>query len=214
MKAPPENILPSAIVAERERLLGWSHFMRAWQPILDGLCKTTAWKQLRRRNPVIDRSQLIGQTPKWCGGQIPDEKWSDRDVAMRTIFLNAFSIALEGEQTMTAAERKRLSDSYLERAVRLRNEAYLFGGEHHWAMLRAAAWCEVQSKGILRDEALTVGRHQGPPHVRAFCMRLAEVTHLIYGDVLRGAVAAIATAALGHNVTISNVRYWCENKGA
>jgi hypothetical protein len=59
-----------------------------------------------------------------------------------------------------------------------------------------------------------VGRHQEPPHMRAYCMQLAEVMRLLYGDVLRGMVASIATAAFSQAVSKANVRYWCENKSA
>jgi hypothetical protein len=240
VKAPPEILLPSAIVAERDRLISWSYFMRAWRPILDRLCNATTeaekkrpadsiWKQLNRRSPVIARPQLIEQSPKWCMGGVPDEKWSDRDIALQVVFLNSFSLAVSGEETITAAEKKRLVDSYRERARRLRNEASglrneaaLYRGmgelseaaEHGQAIVRAAAWCEAEAEEIFRDEMLVVSRHQGAPQVRAYCTRLAEVTRLVYGDVSRGAVAAIATAALDYKVTIPNVRYWCENKTA
>jgi hypothetical protein len=174
--------------------------MRAWRPILDRLCKAaienekkrpvdSIWKQLNRRNPVIARPQLIEQLPKWCMGGMPDEKWSDRDIALQVVFLNSFSLAIAGTQTVTAAEKKRLIDSYREQAKRLRNEARglrnaaaFFRGmgmlseaeEHCRAVERAAAWCDAEAREIFGEETLVVGRHQAPPHVPAYCMRLAE----------------------------------------
>jgi hypothetical protein len=226
VKALPEILLPPAIVAERDRLINWPWFMRAWRPILNRLCGTTAWNQLSKRSPLIARAQLIEQLPKWCLGEMPDEKWSDRDIALQVVFLNSFSFVISGTQTVTAAEKRSLVDSYRERAKRLRDEAKelrnaaaFFRGmgmlseaeEHCRAVERAAAWCEAEAEEIFKDEMLVVSRHQAPPHVRAYCMCLAGVTRLLYGDVLRGVVAAIATAALDYKVAIPNVRYWCEN---
>jgi hypothetical protein len=234
VKAPPEILPPPVIVAERDRLINWPNFMRAWRPILDRLCETTVWSQLSRRDPLIARTQLIEQSPKWCMEGMPDKKWSDRDIALQVVFLNAFSLTISGMQTITPAEKKRLVDSYREQARRLRNEAAWFRGllqgeaseaaEHGRAVLRAAAWCETEADEMvsrddpnhpLHDDRLVVDRHQVPAHVRAYCIQLAEVTRLLYGDVLRGTVAAIATKALGLrvSVTAANVRYWCENKG-
>jgi hypothetical protein len=166
-------------------------------------------------------------------GEMPDGTWSDRDIALQVVFLNSFSLAIWPGQTITPAEKKRLVDSYREQARRLRNEAAWFRGllmgeaseaaEHGRAVARAAAWCEAEAHEMvsaedpnhpLHDDMLVVGRHQGPPHVRAYCMQLAEIVRLLYGDVLRGTVASIATAGLDYPVSIANVRYWCENKSA
>jgi hypothetical protein len=225
MKAPPEVLPPAAIVAARDWLIGRPNFMRAWRPILDRLREIPVWNQLNRRKPIIARAQLIEQLPKWLG-EMPDEKWSDRDpdVALQVVFLNSFFLAVSGMETITAAEKKRLVDSYRERARRLRKEAALFKGmgelseaaEHGRAVERAAAWCKAEADEIVstRDDMLVVGRHQGAPHVRAYCMQLAEIMRLLYGNVLRGTVASIATAAFNQIVSKDNVRYWCENKGA
>jgi hypothetical protein len=206
--------------------------MRAWRPLLDRLCNTTIWIQLNRRSPVIPRAQLIEQSPKWCMGGMPDEKWSDRDIALQVVFLNSFSLAVLGLQTITAAEKKRRVDSYRERARRLREEAAglregaaLFRGmgmaseaeKHCRAIEHAAAWCEAEAEEMVSQDDPNhplVGRHQEPPHMRAYCMQLAEVMRLLYGDVLRGMVASIATAAFSQAVSKANVRYWCENKSA
>jgi hypothetical protein len=200
--------------------------MRAWRPELDRLSKSTVWIQLNRRSPIIARAQLI----EWSlTEEMPDEKWSDRDVALQVVFHNAFFYALGGE-VITVAEKKRRVDSYRERARRLREDAVglredaaMFQGmgmgsvadNHSRAIVRAAAWCAAKAEEMSRDPSdLLVSRHQGPPHVRAYCIHLGRVTRAIYGDVLRGIVANIATAALDHPVSLANVRYWCENKGA
>ena len=211
--------------------------MRAWQLILDRLRGAPTWNRLSRHRLIIARAQLIEQLSKWrFMGEMPDEKWSDRDVALQVVFLNAFFLTVSGMKTITAAEKKRLVNSYRERARQLRNEAAWFRGmwvrgmgeaseaaEHRRAVERAAAWCEAEADEMvsaedpnhpLHDDTLVIGRHQGAPHVRAYCMQLAEIMRLLYGDVLRGTVAAIATAALDHQVSAANVRYWCENKSA
>jgi integrase len=153
-KAPSEILLPPAIMAERDRLIGWRNFMRAWRPLLDRLCKITIWNQLSKCRPVITRAQLIEHSPQWCIGGVPDEKWSDRDIALQVAFLNSFSLAISGMQTITVGEKKRKVDSYRERARRLRKEAAWFKGrgipsepaEHGWAIERAAAWCEAEAE--------------------------------------------------------------------
>jgi hypothetical protein len=227
VKPPPEASPPTAIVAERDRLISEPNFMRATRPLLDRLSNTAIWIQLNRRRPIIARAQLI----EWSlMEEMPDEKWSDRDIALQVVFHNSFFLAVLGGEAITAAEKKRRVDSYRERARRLREDAVglredaaLFQGMGMWsvadnhsrAIARAAAWCEAEAEEMISDLShLLVSRHQGPPHVRAYCIRLARVTRVIYGDVLRGIVANIATAALDHPVSPANVRYWCENKRA
>jgi len=79
-------------------------------------------------------------------------------------------------------------------------------------------YCYLVIKGVVttldEGDIPLFKRHQIPQHVREFCMRLAEAMRYIYGDVLRGTVASIATAALGHQVSAANVRFWCENKSS
>jgi hypothetical protein len=106
------------------------------------------------------------------------------------------------------------------RLIGLRGQAE----EYARAIERAAAWCEAEAdwmRDIGNDpnhpsHPLLVERHQGPPHVRVYCMQLAEFTRLLYDDVLYGIVASIATVALSPNVPVTkaNVRYWCANKSA
>jgi hypothetical protein len=242
MRGPPEVLPPPAIVAERDRLIGRPYFMRAWRPTLDRLSKATAtapdggevratiWNQLSRREPIIARAQLIEQS-KWSPriGEVPDdEKWSDRDIALQVVFLNSFFLTVSGVKTITAAEKKRLVDSYREQARRLRKEAAWFkrlemglaseAAEHGRAVERAAAWCKAEADEMaseedpshpLHDNTLVVGRHRkGLPHVRAYCIRLAQIMYLLYDDVLYGTVASIASVALDCSVTKQQVIDW------
>ena len=101
------------------------------------------------------------------------------------------------------------------RLIGLRGQAE----ENARAIERAAAWCEAEADWMMDigsdpnhpSHPLLVERHQGPAHVRVYCMQLAEITRLLYDDVLYGIVASIATVALSQNVPVTkaNVRYWC-----
>jgi hypothetical protein len=231
VKAPPKILPPLAIVAEKKWLTSQSYFRPEWEPVLDRLCGASIWSQLNKRSPVVAGHQLIERWAQWRMGEVPDEKWLDRDVALQVAFLESFFLAVSGMKTITAAEQKELVDSYRGRARRLRQEAAWLkekgeaseAAEHGRAIERAAAWCEAEADEMvsaedpnhpLHDNALLVDRHQAPPHVRAYCVLLAEAMRLLYGTNLRGTVAAIATAALDQQVSAANVRYWCENKSA
>jgi hypothetical protein len=228
MRAPPEVLPPPAIVAARDWLISQSYFMQAWQPILDSLSKAKVWHRLGKRDPIITRAQLIDRCyATSCMREISDnEKWSDRDVALQVVFVNSLILVIGEMKTITAAEKKDLADSYRKRAKQLRDAAAWLmecpqndgeAEEHSQAVERAATWCETEADQIVDkdpsqtfyDNTLVVDRQRGPPRVRAYCMKLAEVTHLLYGDVLYGTVIAITHAALGAEVTIENLRYWC-----
>jgi hypothetical protein len=112
-------------------------------------------------------------------------------------------------------------DSYRAQALRLIDLRHHVE-EYARAIERAAAWCEAEADHMMAIASdpnhpdylgdLIVARHQEPPHVRAYCILLSKITRLLYGDVLRGVVASIATVALGHAVSPANVRYWCEKR--
>jgi hypothetical protein len=114
-------------------------------------------------------------------------------------------------------------DSYRAQALRLINLRDHVE-EYAQAIQRAAAWCEAEAHRMMAIASdpnhpdylgdLIVDRHQEPPHVRAYCILLSKITRLLYGDVLRGVIARVATVALNHTVSPANVRYWCENKSA
>jgi hypothetical protein len=197
--------------------------MRAWHPLLERLCDTTIWIQLGKKSPIIARVQLIEESPKWCSGGMPDEKWSDKDIALQVVFLNSFSLAILRPRTITAAEKNRLVDSYREQARRLRENAAWFEGlrmgmasvaaKYGRIIESAAVWCEAEAEDVLHeDDILLVDRHQKSPNVRAYCMQLAQATRLLYGDALYGTIASIASVSLVYDVSPADVRYWCENK--
>lgn len=222
MKAPPKVLPPPAIVAERDRLIGRPDFEPEWQPILDRLCKDKVWGQLGKRSPAIARPQLIEQWSRLHQGEEPDEKWSDRDIALQVVFLESFFLVFLHARTITDADQKNLRAAWRVEAVRLRAEAAIIEehmGEAYAKDLKfAAKLAELDSLDEPwlddLDPRLRIGRHQGPPSVRAYCILLSDVTRLLYGDVLRGMLAAIAAAALDRQVSPANVRYWCENKSA
>jgi hypothetical protein len=224
MKAPPEVSPPPAIVAVKDCLIGQLIPHQTWQSVLDSLIKAKAWHYLGTRDPVITRTQM----PKWWLRGMPDDKkWSDRDAALQVVFLNSFMLVFAEKKTTTAAEKKDLADSYRKRAKQLRDAAtWLIEcpqntgevEEHVEAIKHAATWYEMEAGQIvdkeflahIGDDVLVVSRHRGSPRVRAYCLQLAEVTRLLYGDVLYGTVIAITHAALGTKVSIENLRYWCK----
>src|SRR5262249_50306579 len=160
---------------------------------------------------VITRSQLIEQL-----GTV-DEKWSDQDLAVRAVLLNSYCLVTLGARTFTDAEKYEPVNSYLMRADRLRAEAAALleegedseAAEHARAIERAAAFCEREAYDVVAafedDNPPEVERHQVPPHVRGFCMRLAEAMRYIYGDTSYGTVASIATAAFNQTISKENV---------
>jgi hypothetical protein len=189
--------------------------VQAWQPILDSLSKAKIWHHLGKRHPAMTRAQLIDRCyERSCIREISDNgKWSDRDVALQVVFHNSFILAIAGMKTTTAAEKKDLADSYRKRAKQLRDAAAWLmecpqndgeAEEHSQAVERGATWCETEADQIVDkdpsqtfyDNTLVVDRQRGPPQVRAYCMKLAEVTRLLYGNVLYRTVIAITHAAL------------------
>jgi hypothetical protein len=216
VKAPAKIVPPPAIISQRDWLIGRPDFGPEWQPILNRLCKNKVWRQLGKRSPAIARPQLIELWSRWHQGEEPDEKWSDQDIALQVVLLEAFFLLLLDARTITDADAKKLVAASWHEAVRLRAEAAIIKehtGEAYAKDLEVAAeWAELDSlyEPWLDDvdPRLRVRRHQGPPRVRPYCILLSDVTRLLYGDVLRRTVAAIATAALDHRVSPANIRYW------
>jgi hypothetical protein len=231
MRAPPEVLPPPAIVAARD--CHESHSIQALQPLLDSLSKAKVWHRLGKCDPIIPRAQLIDYCyATSCMREISNnEKWSDRDVALQVVFLNSFILAIAGMKTITAAEKKDLADSYRKQARRLQYAAAWLerrdpasepaseeAAEHGRAVKRVAVWCEKEADEIddkdpnktFYDNALVVSRHsKGAPPVRAFCIKIAELMRLLYGNVFYETVIDITRAALGAEVTKENLRYWC-----
>jgi hypothetical protein len=232
MRAPPEVLPPPAIVAARDCYE--SHFLQAWQPLLNSLSKAKVWHRLGKYDPIIPRAQLIDRcyAISYLKKISDSEKWSDRDVALQVVFLNSFILTIAGMKTITAAEKKDLADSYRKQARRLRYAATWLerrdpasepaseeAAEHGQAVKRVAVWCEKEADEIddkdpnktFFDNTLVVSRHsKGAPPVRAFCIKIAELMRLLYGKVLYETVIAITHAALGAEVTKENLRYWCK----
>jgi hypothetical protein len=226
MRAPPEVLPPPAIVAVRDCPYVIEHH-QARQPLLDSLSKAKLWHRLGKRHPAMTRAQLIDRCHAvWRMREIFDnEKWSDRDVALQVVFLNSFILAGLGMKTTTAAEKKDLVNFYRERAKQLRDAAAwliecpqndMEAEEHGQAVERAAAWCEKEADEMddkdpnqtFYDNTLVVGRQRGSPRLRAYCIKLAELMHLLYGNTLYGTVASIVSVALNCSVTKQQVIDW------
>jgi hypothetical protein len=94
------------------------------------------------------------------------------------------------------------------RLIGLRGQAE----EYAQTIESAAEWCEAEADWIgvfiASDNPLLVERHRGPPHVRAYCILLAEITCPLYGDVLYGTVARIASVVRDCSVTPQQVIDW------
>jgi hypothetical protein len=98
------------------------------------------------------------------------------------------------------------------RLIGLRGQAE----EYARAIESAAAWCEAEADWMMdigRDpnhpsHPLLVKRRRGPPHVRAYCILLAEFMYLLYGNALYGTVASIASESLDCPVTKQQVIDW------
>jgi hypothetical protein len=234
MKAPPKVLPPAAIIVWVQWLVAHPYFRAEWQATLDNLSKAEVWHQLGKNHPVITRAQLIeelsrgcwlGEEGSWIGEILDYEKWSDRDVALQVTFLNSLYLAIMGMETITVAKKKELVGSYRKREKQLRNAAAWFmrlnleeGEEHGQAVERAAVWCKKEADEMIDkdpnqtfyDNTLVVARDRGQPRVRAYCMKLAKITRLLYGNVFDNTVIAITRTALGVEVPIENLRYWCK----
>jgi hypothetical protein len=223
---------PAAVIAETKWLTSQWYFKPECQPILDRLHKDNVWHQLGKRDPAITRPRLIQQWSMWrtfgtgaavllaheqlpLTGDIPDEKWSKKDLALRVAFLGSFFIAVSDVQTITHAELKKIRDSYGQEAERLRAEADTirkYVGEAYASDFDFAAELSEDDSlwgGSDIDPRLIIRRRQAASHVQAYCVLLAAVMRGLYGTVLRRTTAAIATAALNRSVTVENIRYWC-----
>src|SRR5262249_52759035 len=148
----------------------------------------------------------------------------DKDIALQAVFSVSFFLAGSHEQAIALTDVKAFQGTQRQLAKRLRDaaavirETGLLSEQSAKELDAAAEDCEYDADPEVdwledRDPRLIVKRHQAPPHVVAYCVRLAHVMGRIYGDDLRGTVAVIATTALNHTVSEANVRYWCrENK--
>jgi hypothetical protein len=217
MKAPPEVLPPSAIVAVRDWLSAGDWPVQSDpQRIIDGLANHWAWEQLSKHHkPIITRARLIKLRYMEMGEEMPDDKkWSDKDIAQQVVFLNSFFFAISEMQTTTAAKEKRQTDSFRKQARYFRKTAYLlrqigFVREAE-AVERVAAWCEEKAdETISLDKRLIVPRvQQSRSRARAFCMQLSKITRLLYGNALYEIVAGLAREVTGTFVTKWNARYW------
>ena len=101
------------------------------------------------------------------------------------------------------------------RLIQLQNQAEGYVG----AIESAAAWCEAEADWMIKnidcEDNLLVKRHRkGLPSARAYCILLAKVTRSLYGDVLYGTVAKIASVALDRTVTPQQVIDWTQGDKA
>jgi hypothetical protein len=119
MKAPSDASLPPAVVAERERIIRWPYFKPERRAIIERLCNAKIWNQLSRHKPVMTRPRLIRE---WSW-EPPDEKWSDRELALQLAFHGAFFIAISGIQTISRAETGKTVNFYREKAKQFQKEA-------------------------------------------------------------------------------------------
>jgi hypothetical protein len=215
---------PTAIIVGAEWLVAQPYFEAKWQTTIDSLGKAKVWHQLGKRRPAITRAQLIDELSKWSCGQMPDSvieelsksrkvevpnELSDKDVALLTAFIASFTLAVSDVRTYTRSDLKEIQECYRQEAQSVRNEAAILkkhgrGGES----LELLADSLEEDAELFRDEldpSLFVKRHQ--IRARAFCVLLAKTMCNLYGEDMRGTVVAIAKA-LGHAVTIDNLRYW------
>src|SRR5262249_13316722 len=218
MKAPPEILLPSAIVAERDWLIAQPNFKPERQPLLDRLCKATVWDQLSKHSPAIARPRLIEEWLRSHLGAAPDGKRTNQELALQIAFRAAFLLAISNIETRTAAEEKETVDFYRKKIKEFQKEASLLAEVSEEAAEHARTLAAFYAaRGMDRDEPplqnprLLVHRHQKPPRVRAYGVLLADVMRRLYGDVLREIVASIANAAFDRtDVSKEDVRYWCK----
>jgi hypothetical protein len=187
-------------------------------------CK--AWYALARCVPTMARGPLDGQSfdfdstnlnGKWriWRRKLPDDAWSDNEIALRIIFCHA--VWCVGSRAFTISELQAEAEAYRLQASRLREEAVTLdrgpGSSGHVAALNAAAaYCDEQAKGVwwpANFPGLIARRSQGDPSVRGYCARLADETRTIYGRDLRGIIANIANWAFKRSdVTSQRVRDW------
>jgi hypothetical protein len=216
VRAPPEVLPPSAIVAERDWLIAQPSFKPERQPVLDRLCKATVWNQLSRRSPVIAWAQLIREWSDSHQGKAPDEKWSDRELALQEAFRAAFFFAISNIRTHTPAEERETVNFYREKAKQFQEEASFLVALSEEAAGHAhalAEWYEAITDELgstVTPPNLFVSRHQKSPQVRAYCVLLGGRMRRLYGHVLREMVASIATAAFNQSVSKEDVGYWCK----
>lgn len=218
MRAPPETLPPPAIVAERDWIIGHFNFKQGQQIILDRLCKDKVWHQLAKRSPAITRPLLIEKWSESHQGAAPDEKGTNRELALQMAFRGAFFLAISNVQTETAAERRESADFYRKRIKQLQKEASLLAEVSEEAAEHARSLAAFYAAlGMDRDEPplqaprLLVHRHQKPPQMRAYGVLLAGVMRNLYGDVLREIIASIVNAAFNRtDISKEDIRYWCK----
>jgi hypothetical protein len=148
-------------------------------------------------------------------GAAPDENRTDQELALQMAFRGAFLFAISSASTVTATEHRETVDFYREKASQFQEEASQLGEcgfEEHAEHARAlAALYEELGSGDppFKHPGLVVGRHQKSPHMRAYCVLLADLMRRLYGDALREIVASIANAAFPlESVSKEDVGYW------
>src|SRR5262249_13057026 len=199
-------------------IIGHFNFQPEWQPIFDRLCKDKVLHQLAKRSPAIACPQLTKQCSESHQGEAPDEKRTNRELALQMAFRAAFFLAISNVRTQPAAEQREAADFYRKKIKELQKEASLLAEVSEEAAEHARALAAFYAAlGMDRDEPplqnprLLVHRHQKPPQVRAYCVLLAGNMRRLYGDVLREMVASIANAALNRtDVSKEDIRYWCK----
>jgi hypothetical protein len=220
---------PTAIIVGTEWLVAQPYFKAEWQTTLNSLGKAKVWHQLGKRRPAITRAQLIEELSKWSRGQVPDSvieelsksrkvevplELSDKDVALLTAFVASFILTVSDVRTYTPSDLEEMQEYLRQEAQSARNEAAILKKHGRGAEsleLLAESFeedAELVRRGLLQDEldpSLFVERHQIP--ARACGVLLAKTMCNLYGEDMRGTVVAIAKA-LGHTVTIDNLRYW------
>jgi hypothetical protein len=205
-------------VMPHPQLAAWSK-MRAWGGVLNGSDRDIA-------------TQIVFLNSVYLGNAEPETSTVANYKKIADSYrAQAERLRIEAEELEEARRRNRSDVSFSPaasgsvraqalRLIGLRGQAE----EYARTIERAAAWCEAEADWmtvIASDPkhplySLLVERHRGPPHVRAYCIQLANITRRLYGDALYGMVASIATEALNQTVAVTkaNVRYWCENKSA
>jgi hypothetical protein len=216
VKRSPEQFLPAAIVAERDWVAGRPYFKPEQRPLIERLCNATIWNRLNRRSPVIARVKLIREWSESHPEKAPDGERSDRELALQMAFRGAFYLAISNMRTYTPAEDREWVSFYRKKALQFQQEASWVrdlseeAAEHARAL---AEWYEAVTAELdsgATHPSLVVGRHQKPPHMRAFCVLLGGIMRRLYGHVLRETVASIATAAFNKAVSKEDVGYWCK----
>src|SRR5262249_41957752 len=151
-------------------------------------------------------------------GAAPDEKGTNRELALQMAFRGAFFLAISNVQTETAAERRESADFYRKRIKQLQKEASLLAevseeaSEHAGSLAGFYVAVGMDSTAPpLQPPRLLAPRHKKPPQMRAYGVLLAGVMRNLYGDVLREIIASVVNAAFNRtDISKEDIRYWCK----